>query len=72
MALRPRAAVLLTLLACALPSAGAAQSRVTVRIATQSPLSAEQAARGDEIRLGAQLTRAARGPGVPGGARPIR
>jgi len=55
MALRPRVAVLLTLLACALPSTGAAQSRVTVRIATQSPLSAEQAARGDEIRLGAQL-----------------
>ena len=55
MALRPRIAVLLTLLACALPSAGAAESRVTVRIATQSPLSAEQAARGDEIRLGAQL-----------------
>ena len=55
MALRPRVAVLLTLLACALPSAGAAESRVTVRIATQSPLSAEPAARGDEIRLGAQL-----------------
>ena len=55
MALRPQVAVLLTLLACALPSTGAAQSRVTVRIATQSPLSAEQAARGDEIRLGAQL-----------------
>jgi branched-chain amino acid transport system substrate-binding protein len=55
MALRPRIAVLLSLLACALPSTGQAQSRVTIRIATQSPLSAEQAARGDEIRLGAQL-----------------
>ena len=31
------------------------RAKVTIRIATQSPLTSEQAARGDEIRLGAQL-----------------
>jgi branched-chain amino acid transport system substrate-binding protein len=55
MALRTPVAVLLALLACALPWTGPAQSRVTIRLATQSPLNAKPALGGDEVRLGAQL-----------------
>ena len=55
MALRTPVAVLLGLLAFALPWTGPAQPRVTIRLATQSPLTAGPALGGDEIRLGAQL-----------------
>jgi branched-chain amino acid transport system substrate-binding protein len=55
MALLTRTAILLALLAWSTPWPVTAQSKVTIRIATQSPLTSEQAARGDEIRLGAQL-----------------
>jgi branched-chain amino acid transport system substrate-binding protein len=55
MALLTRTAILLALVAWSTPLPVTAQGKVTIRIATQSPLTSEQAARGDEIRLGAQL-----------------
>jgi branched-chain amino acid transport system substrate-binding protein len=55
MALRTPVAVLLALLAFALPWTASAQSRVPIRLATQSPVNAEPVPRGDEVRLGAQL-----------------
>jgi branched-chain amino acid transport system substrate-binding protein len=42
-------------LACSLLGLPSAQGRATIKIATQSPLSSDQAARGEAIKLGAQL-----------------
>ena len=50
-----RAILLLAAVAGALPGIVPAQGRATVKIATQSPLSAERAQDGEGIRLGAEL-----------------
>ena len=55
MRLLTRIAPLLAVLAWAIPVVVATQGRATVKIATQSPLSSDQAARGEGIKLGAQL-----------------
>jgi branched-chain amino acid transport system substrate-binding protein len=55
MRLLTRIVPLLAVAVCAPPGIVPAQSRATIKIATQSPLSAERAPDGDGIRLGAQL-----------------
>jgi branched-chain amino acid transport system substrate-binding protein len=50
-----RIAALLAVLVWSLPVTVPAQGKATIKIATQSPLSSDQAARGEGIKLGAQL-----------------
>jgi branched-chain amino acid transport system substrate-binding protein len=50
-----RIAAVLAVLTWSMPATVPAQGKTTIKIATQSPLSSDQAARGEAIKLGAQL-----------------
>ena len=55
MRLLTRIALLLAIIVASRPGIVPAQSRATIKIATQSPLSTERAPGGEGIRLGAEL-----------------